>query len=126
MKTKVLIIDDSSYMRGKVRALLKDDNFEIDEAENGMKALQMTAAKIFDVILLDIIMPGIDGLKVLAALTAERPTSPVIIVTADIQESVVNQCITLGAKAVLHKPPKEEELLQAVREALGPGGGIDR
>jgi CheY-like chemotaxis protein len=117
MKTKVLIIDDSSYMRGKIRTILKDDTYETDEAENGIKALQKAASKAFDIILLDIIMPEMDGLKVLKAL-ADHDHSPVIVMTADIQESVSKQCIELGARAVLHKPPKEEELLQAIEDIL--------
>src|SRR5574340_261726 len=99
MKKRVLIIDDSSYMRGKIRTMFREEDFETAEADSGMAALQSSAAQAFDVILLDIIMPGMDGLKVLKAFTEQRPQTPVIVVTADIQESVSRQCISLGAKA---------------------------
>lgn len=112
-------------MRGKIRNILKAATYEIDEAENGIKALQAVASKSYDIIFLDIIMPGMDGLKVLKALT-EKKQSPVIVVTADIQESVYKQCIELGAQAVLHKPPKEEELLSMLRKVLGSRKGSEQ
>ncbi|MBA4371532.1 MAG: response regulator [Thermodesulfovibrio sp.] len=117
----ILIIDDSSYMRGKIRTILKSANHEIFEAADGMKGLQMASAGTYDLILLDIIMPGMDGVKILGAIRQLGKEPPVIIVTADIQESVYKQCIDLGAFAVIHKPPKEEELLSWVTQALARG-----
>jgi CheY-like chemotaxis protein len=117
----ILIIDDSSYMRGKIRTILKSQNHEIFEAADGIKGLQMASARTYDLILLDIIMPGMDGVKILGAIRQLGPEPPVIIITADIQESVHKQCIELGAFAVIHKPPKEEELMGRVAQALSLG-----
>jgi len=117
----ILIIDDSSYMRGKIRTILKSENHEIFEAADGMKGLQMASSGTYDLILLDIIMPGMDGVKILGAIRQLGPEPPVIIITADIQESVYRQCIELGAFAVIHKPPKEEELMSRVSQALALG-----
>ncbi|MHB8882215.1 MAG: response regulator [Thermodesulfovibrionales bacterium] len=119
----VLIIDDSMFMRNKLSAVLKTRSYEIVEAEDGIKGLQAARKQHFDVILLDIIMPGTDGLKILRLMKEQLPQTPVIIVTADIQESVYRQCMELGATAVIHKVPKEEELLQAIDNALEPGKG---
>lgn len=115
----ILIIDDSSFMRGKLRAILKKENHIIEEADDGVKGLQLASTKDFDLILLDIIMPGIDGLKILGALRGRMSVPPVIVITADIQESVHQQCIELGAAEVLYKLPKEQELLSAVARVLG-------
>ena len=118
----ILIIDDSSYMRGKIRTILKKENHIIQEAEDGIKGLYLATSQSFDVVLLDIIMPGIDGLKILNALREAKSAASVIIITADIQESVYQQCMDLGAAAVLHKPPREEELLATVSRALARQG----
>ena len=118
----ILIIDDSSYMRGKIRTILKKENHTIQEAEDGIKGLQLATSQSFDVVLLDIIMPGMDGLKILNALREAKSASSVIIITADIQESVYQQCMDLGATAVLHKPPREEALLATVSRALARPG----
>lgn len=119
----ILIIDDSSFMRGKLRAILKKENHTIEEADDGVKGLQLATIKGFDLILLDIIMPGIDGLKILGALRRHASAPPVIVITADIQESVHQQCMELGAAEVLYKLPKEQELLGAVARVLGKTGG---
>ena len=120
---KILIIDDSSYMRGKIRSLLKETGYEISEAGSGVQAFQSIASADFDIILLDIIMPEMDGLKVLSAFTKQKPDTPVIVITADIQESVRKQFLQLGARAVLHKPPRREDLINSIREHLSPDEG---
>ncbi|TAN40202.1 MAG: response regulator [Nitrospirae bacterium] len=122
----VLIIDDSMFMRNKLSAVLKTRGHEIVEAEDGIKGLQAARTRHFDVVLLDIIMPGTDGLKILGLMREQLPQTPVIIVTADIQESVYRQCMELGATAVIHKLPKGEELLLAVDNALDPEKGAAR
>lgn len=118
----ILIIDDSSFMRGKLRAILHKENHAVVEADDGIKGLQLASTKGFDLILLDIIMPGIDGLKILAALRGQTSAPPVIVITADIQESVHQQCMELGAAEVLYKLPKEQELLGAIARVLGKTG----
>lgn len=114
----ILIIDDSLYMRGKISTILKMDGYEILEADNGLKGLQMTSAHSPDCILLDIIMPGMDGLKFIKSQRDLGSKTPMIVVTADIQESTIKQCLALGAFAVINKPPKEDELRKTIKKAL--------
>ncbi len=115
----ILIIDDSAFMRGKLRSILNKENHTIEEADNGVKGLQLASSNRYDLVLLDIIMPGMDGLKILTALRGRTSTPPVIVITADIQESVHRQCMDLGAVEVLYKLPKEQDLLNAVARVLG-------
>ena len=114
----ILIIDDSAYMRGKIRDMLKVDGYEILEASDGIKGLQITATHKPDCILLDIIMPAMDGLKILKSLSEKELKLPTIVVTADIQESTRKRCLELGAAAVINKPPKEDELRNTIIEVL--------
>lgn len=114
----ILLIEDSSYMRSVIRSFLNPDGYEILEAENGYKGLQIIHERSPDCLILDLIIPDMDGLKVLKALNDQRSKIPVIVVTADIQESVRRQCLELGAKAFVNKPPKKEELRNMVRDIL--------
>jgi len=114
----ILLIEDSSYMRSVIRSFLNPDGYEILEAENGYKGLQIIHGRSPDCLILDLIIPDMDGLKVLKALNDQGSKIPVIVVTADIQESVRRQCLELGAKAFVNKPPKKEELRNIVRDIL--------
>ncbi len=118
---RILIIDDSSYMRRMIRSILSTDGYEIFEAEDGLKGMQATKSNAPDCILVDLIMPGVDGLKVLNALHEEGSNVPVIVLTADIQESVRAQCLALGATAFINKPPKEDVLRDTVKNILALG-----
>ena len=117
--SKIVIIEDSSYMRRMIRGILNADGYEIVEADEGLKGLQMVKTVTPDCVLVDLIMPGIDGLKVLNVLHAEMPDVPVIVLTADIQESVREQCLKLGASGFINKPPKEDVLRDTVKNILG-------
>ncbi|TAL24229.1 MAG: response regulator [Nitrospirae bacterium] len=114
----ILVIDDSLYMRGKICSILKLDGHKIIEADNGLQGLQAASANSPDCILLDIIMPGLDGLKIIKSLRDQRVDTPMIVVTADIQESTRKQCMELGASAVINKPPNEEELRRTINAIL--------
>jgi len=114
----ILTIDDSMYMRKKMISILKEDGHEILEAEDGVIGLQMADSHKPDCILLDLIMPEMDGLKVLKSLHESGSKVPVIVITADIQESMQKKCMELGAYAFINKPPKKDELRNAVNNIL--------
>lgn len=114
----ILVIDDSAYMRSKISAALKADSHSVTEASDGNKGLHLVYAHKPDCVILDLIMPEIDGLKILKVLHDEGSKIPVIVITADIQESVRRQSMEYGAAAFINKPPKEEELRTTVRKVL--------
>jgi DNA-binding response OmpR family regulator len=115
----ILIIDDSTYTRTKIRDFLKADGHEITEASDGSKGLHAISTRPPDCVILDLIMPDVDGLKILKALHDRGDKVPVVVVTADIQESVRKQCMEFGAAAFISKPPKEDELRRTVKNILG-------
>ena len=114
----VLIVDDSSFQRRMIRNIVAGDGYETIEAGDGGAGIEMAAAHTPDCMLMDLLMPGVSGLEALATLHDQGNTIPVIILTSDIQESVREQCLDLGARAFLNKPPKAEELLGAIRTVL--------
>jgi CheY-like chemotaxis protein len=114
---RILIVDDSSFTRKALARMVKALGHEIVEASNGREGLELAAAQKPDCILVDLIMPEMGGMEVLEALRDQGSMIPRIVVTADIQESVREQCLKAGAVAVLNKPPKNDELKNALAKA---------
>ena len=101
---KILIIDDSLFQRRNIRKSLKAEGYDLQEATTGREGLEMIPTFAPDCIVLDILMPEVDGLSFLRTLQAQGNTTPVIVLTADIQNTTRQECLKLGAKEVLHKP----------------------
>lgn len=116
--SRILIVDDSQFQRANLRILLSKQGHHTKEASNGRQALEMLAANPPDCMLLDLTMPDMDGFDVLNVMKRKNLTVPVIVMTADIQDVVRNECLKLGAANVLHKPPRENELQQALSALL--------
>jgi len=115
---KILIVDDSMFQRINLRYILKLDNHTVLEASNGRVALEIIATESPDCILLDIIMPEMDGLDVLTELYRQGSRIPVIMVTADIQESTRQLCLSLGAVMVINKPQQDDNIREVVQKVL--------
>lgn len=117
--TLILIIEDAWFTRRAIGKILQGSGYETLEAENGREGLEIAASRPdIDCILLDLLMPEVDGWGVLKALREKQSRLPVIVLTADIQESTRQQCLELGAFTVINKPPKPEELRRVLETAL--------
>lgn len=114
----ILIVDDSQFQRNIIKKMLEPEGHEILEAENGLSAMQVTLAKKPDCVLVDKLMPEFDGEKFLQFIKQRNLMIPVIVITADIQESTYTQCINLGAFDVVNKPLKAEKLKDLLQKAL--------
>jgi two-component system, chemotaxis family, chemotaxis protein CheY len=115
---RILIIDDSSFQRGIIRKTLQQSGYETIEAKDGREGLLRAVDAAPDLILLDLVMPEIDGFTVLTELHNQGITVPVLVLTADIQEMTRDQCLALGAAGFLNKPVKAENLITAVQGGL--------
>jgi DNA-binding NarL/FixJ family response regulator len=126
MKIRVIAADDFPLVReGIVRALNRDPAIEVvGEANNGHEALELVAALQPDVLILDLIMPGLDGLGVLDALSASHPEVRVLLMTASEQAGPLLGAFEAGAAGYLSKRATGEELRQAVITAHGGGSVI--
>ncbi len=116
---RILVVDDSAYQRNKVRRATNTTEYELCEASNGRDGLDMVTTYAPDCILLDLIMPEMDGIEVLQILRDRGENVPVIVLTADIQESTRQQCLELGAVTFINKPLKENEILDAINQTIG-------
>ena len=106
MGTTILIADDDAVSRKLLRRLLEQDGHTVRAAANGMEALELFAEEASDVVLLDILMPGLDGISVLERLKATPGCEhvPVIMISAVDETASVVRCIEMGADDYLSKP----------------------
>lgn len=119
----ILVVDDIESYRGLLRRYLQRAGYQVDTATGGAQALQMIASRSFDLILLDILMPDMDGFMVLESLRKRYPASqlPVIIISAmDDREEVV-KALDLGANDYIAKPIDRKIMLSRVNTQLESG-----
>ena len=115
---KVLLIDDSTMSRTILKRSLGAEH-EYIEAENGMRGLEMFFIERPHLVILDLTMPGMNGLEILEKLHEIDPNAKVIIGSADIQEFSRRRAEELGASAYLNKPFTPESVQEAVRRVMG-------
>jgi two-component system chemotaxis response regulator CheY len=121
MKTAgILIVDDNDVIRRALRGLIRhDEGLEvIGEAASGESALQSIKAEEPDLVCLDVVMPGMDGLAVLKTIREEHPRVKVVIITGQATSDVVAQARELGAKGFVVKPFNGAKVLATIRAAL--------
>jgi two-component system nitrogen regulation response regulator NtrX len=118
---RVLIVDDDAANRLAVRTILAGAGFEVSEAGNAFTALDAIDREAPHAVLLDVKMPGMDGLGLLENLRQRAVEVPVVVLTGHGDEFTAASCLEAGADAFLDKPPKREELLLQVRNAVARG-----
>ncbi len=120
MAQSVLIVDDEPMARTLFRLTLIRAGFNVAEAEDGYDALEKIKKSRPDVILLDVMMPGMDGFSVCETLRNEQETAalPVIMLSAKTDLDSINKGLQVGATKYLTKPIAPEELARHVRDAL--------
>jgi DNA-binding NarL/FixJ family response regulator len=119
----VLLIDDHALFREGLKFLLRslDAALAVDEAGNCAKALEHAAARSYDLVLLDLKMPGVDGLDALAALRDAIPAAPLVVLSGEDNAAVVRAAIERGAMGFIPKSSTPEVLIQALRLVLARG-----
>lgn len=115
---KILIVDDSGLTRRILRRALEPAGYSIVEAEDGLKGLDKYSEEKPDLVILDMIMPGMEGLEVLARILEQDPQAKVIISTADIQSSTRIMAKEAGALGFINKPVDADSLLKIVGDVL--------
>ncbi|EWG10795.1 response regulator transcription factor [Cytobacillus firmus] len=116
-QVKILLVDDEERIRRLLKMYLERENFLIDEAENGNQALSKALANDYDVILLDLMMPGKDGIEVCRELR-EKKATPVIMLTAKGEEVNRVQGFEVGTDDYIVKPFSPREVVLRVKALL--------
>lgn len=109
-RKKILVVDDEERIRRLLRMYLEKENYEIEEAEDGDTALDMAVANDYDLILLDLMLPGMDGTEVCTKLRQKKAT-PVIMLTAKGEEANRVQGFEVGADDYVVKPFSPREVI---------------
>jgi two-component system, OmpR family, alkaline phosphatase synthesis response regulator PhoP len=119
-RTRILAVDDEEDIRELLRYNLEKDGFEVSAAESGEKALELLRSEKPDLILLDLMLPGMDGFEVCRILKRNTGTSaiPIVILSAKGEESDVVAGLELGADDYVTKPFSPKVLIARVRAAL--------
>ena len=118
MALSVLVTDDSKLSRRSVKKSLPPElDYDITEATNGQEAIDLLAENTFDLVLLDLTMPDVDGVDVLEYLSKREQCIPnVIVISADFQPEKQRIVLSLGAKRFIRKPLDKEELAMTMFE----------
>ncbi|SFM12491.1 putative bifunctional diguanylate cyclase/phosphodiesterase [Marinobacter zhejiangensis] len=116
---EILVVDDDQRLLTSLATLLKQAGYEITEALGGHAACQVLKERTFDLAMLDLRMPGIDGFDVMAYAASVRPDCGVIVVSGESAFTAVSRALRRGALDYIKKPFDPEELLETVRNVLG-------
>ena len=116
---KIYVVDDSVVTRMFISSIIRGiPNIEITEFGNGEEVLEGIKNEIPDLLILDSVMPKMDGLKVLQNLKKLKIEIPIVFCTADIQSTTKEKAINLGITEFVNKPIQKETLLEKVRNIL--------
>lgn len=116
-EAKILVVDDEERIRRLLKMYLERENYEVEDAENGEQALEMALNEDYDLILLDIMMPGIDGIEVCQELRKTKAT-PIIMLTAKGEEANRVQGFEVGTDDYIVKPFSPREVVLRVKALL--------
>ncbi|WP_406819755.1 response regulator [Pseudomonas sp. KnCO4] len=116
---RVLIVDDHPVIRLAVRMLMERHGYDVvAEADNGVAALQLTRQHLPDIVVLDIGIPKLDGLEVIARMTTFSPGSKVLVLTSQAPGNFSMRCMQAGAAGYVCKQQELTELLSAIKAVL--------
>lgn len=115
---RVLIVDDEIFFREAIDEILRGAGFDTVKAEDGQSALDAATDPTIGVVVLDVRLPDMDGIQVLAAIREMRPELSIIMLSASTDQEIVLEALRLGACDYLAKPLHDEELALAVGRAL--------
>ncbi len=115
---RILVIDDEDVIRMLVVEILESTGYEVTSAESAEVALALLEHADFDLVVSDVIMPGLSGLELLEAVRAHRASLPVVLVTGAGTYDTLSQALTRGAAGLVTKPFAHSDLQSAVADAL--------
>lgn len=114
----ILVIEDNKRISDNISLILKNENYHVDTEENGDKGYEKAITYDYDLIILDLMLPGMDGYEILEAIRANSITIPVIVLSAKNQTDDKVKALDFGSDDYLTKPFAPAELLARVRSIL--------
>ncbi len=123
MPEKLLIVEDEDTLCESLQRVFLREGYEVDRAESAESAVKLLEAKSYDLIITDIILPGISGIELLAKYRKKNPSQKVIIITAHASLETAVGAIKAGACDFVAKPLMHDEMKRVVRKALDKPAG---
>ncbi|MGH7661498.1 MAG: response regulator [Vulcanimicrobiaceae bacterium] len=119
-KGRVLIVDDAVVMRMMIKDILSKNGFEIvGEAQNGAEAVEKYKDLRPDVVTMDMVMPGVDGIAAVKQIVSVDPAAKILMCTSLGQEALLNEAMEAGAKSYITKPFQPSKILESLEKVLG-------
>ena len=117
---KALVVDDSVVIRRLVCEVLEQEGFACQESDNGLEAVRFGLREAFDLVVTDINMPGLDGLKVIQRIrtSANGRRVPIVVLSSRRDEGAVLRALELGVQGFVLKPVSPQALQERVRSAM--------
>ena len=116
----ILLVDDAAFMRMMLKDILTKNGYEVvGEAENGLKAIERYKELKPNLVILDITMPELDGIRAAKAIKAEDASALIIMCSAMGQQAMVIESIQAGARDFIVKPFQADRVLEAVKKVIG-------
>ena len=119
MKKQILIVDDEPGMRMTLADIINITGFTAATVENGSQALEKVKKQVFDVILMDFKMPGLNGVETFMEIRKLLPDVKVIFITAYYNEQSIKEAMDEGAIVIYQKPLNIPQLLDCIKRAIG-------
>ena len=119
MKKQLMLVDDSLMVKLQISKMLENTDFEIVAyCANGEEAIAKYEEILPDVVTLDLIMPGIDGLETAQVLLEEYPEAKILMVSSLAYEDTIQEADRIGTRGFLYKPLSREKLIEALENTL--------
>ena len=120
LHNKILIADDDADMRMLLATMLESEGYTVLQAENGQEAVEMARKELPALVMLDIHMPVMDGLKACKEIKSDKVTRivPVVMLTVEGSINEIQQAISYGAKTYITKPSSKVEILKVVKSII--------
>ena len=117
-KARILAVDDQRYFRELVEGLLQDEGFEVTTAASGEEALHILDREDFDVIVTDLVLPGIDGTELVRRIRERLPEQDVVVVSGVVDVKTAVEAMKLGAIDYILKPFNRAALIDSIEKIL--------
>lgn len=118
VKANILVVDDEGVIRSLFKTILGDLGHRVTDAETAVKGLELVKQQDFDLVFLDLKMPGMDGAELFHQIKAIKPKLPVIIITGYPDSEMMGRALAYGPFGVMNKPFGESDIVDAVNNFL--------
>lgn len=120
MKKRIMIVDDSRVVELQMKRMLEDTDYEVvSYCQDGETAIEQYGEVLPDLVTMDIIMPGMDGLETARAILEEYPDARIVMVSSLAYDDTIDEAKSIGTKTFIYKPLDRDQLLATLDELLG-------